>query len=110
VASSGALSGTPLSPDVGANSFVVSATDASGTSTNATMTIEVTPAPPIILAVSLGDEGVDLSWTGGIAPYQIQAATNLFAPVWENWGSPINGNSMIIMPTNTAQFYQVQGQ
>ena len=110
VAANGALSGTPLSPNVGANSFTVNATDPAGTATNATMTINVTPAPPIVSTLSLANGGVQLSWTGGIAPYQIQTATNLATPDWVDFGSLIDGNSILITPTNAAQFYQIDGQ
>ncbi|HEV2328345.1 MAG TPA: protease pro-enzyme activation domain-containing protein [Verrucomicrobiae bacterium] len=110
VAANGALSGTPLSPNVGADSFVVSATDPTSSSTNATMTINVTPAPPIVLNVSIQGANVVLRWTGGIAPYQIETTTNLISPNWNNFGSPVNGGNMTIAATNAAMFYQVVGQ
>jgi hypothetical protein len=110
VAPNGALSGTPLSPNVGTDSFVVSATDPTGVSTNATMTIKVTPAPPIILLVSLNGANLMLSWAGGIAPYQIQTTTNLVNPNWIDLGNPVSGNNTTIIATNAEMFYQVAGQ
>lgn len=110
VASNGALSGTPLSPNVGANSFQVSATDSSGSSTNATMFITVTPAPPIISAITPQGANLLLSWTGGISPYQVQMTTNLENPNWSDVGGLVGGNSLTISPTNTATFYQILGQ
>jgi hypothetical protein len=110
IAADGTLSGTPLSSDTGNNSFVVSATDPAGSTTNATMTIDVTPAPPIISTISFQNGNLVLSWTGGIAPYQVQMTTNLVQPIWTDIGSPIGANSMTITPTNTATFYQIYGQ
>ena len=45
VSSSGSLSGTPTSPDVGTNNFTVSVTDSGGLSNTATMFITVNGAP-----------------------------------------------------------------
>jgi len=109
VASNGTLSGTPLSANVGTNTFVVSATDPSGSSTNAAMAIDVTPAPPIVSTISFQNSNLLLSWTGGIAPYQVQMTTNLVNPIWNAIGSSINANSMTITPTNVATFYRVYG-
>lgn len=46
VASNGALSGTPLNPNAGANNFTVRVTDATGTTDDATLQITVGPPPP----------------------------------------------------------------
>lgn len=110
VAANGALSGTPLTPNVGTNSFVVGATDPIGSTTNATMTINVTPAPPIFSTISPKNAGLVLSWTGGIALYQIQTTTNILTPNWNNFGDPISGSNAALVPTNMAAFYRVIGQ
>jgi len=110
VAGNGTLSGTPLSPNVGTDSFIVSAADSTGSSTNATMTINVTSAPPIISKVSIQGTSVVLSWTGGISPYQIETTTNLGNASWNNFGSPVSGNNMTIAATNAAMFYRVVGE
>jgi hypothetical protein len=68
----------------------------------------VTPAPPIALKVSIQGPNLVLSWTGGIAPYQIETTTNLVN--WSDLGGPVDGNSMTTAPTNFATFYQVIGQ
>ena len=95
---------------MGANSFVVSVTDPGGLSSSATLTINAAPAPPIISTLSFQGANLLLSWTGGIAPYQVQMTTNLAGSVWENIGGPINGNSLALSPTNAAAFYQLYGQ
>ena len=108
VASTGALSGTPLSGDVGNNVFVVQVTDPGGLSSTATMSVQVIAAPPIILsAVSQGDS-MALSWSGGIAPYQVYMSADL--ATWQTFGSPIPSNSVVVPFTNNAAFFQVSGQ
>jgi hypothetical protein len=110
VANNGALSGTPLSGDVGTNTFVVSATDPRGLSSSATMQITVVAAPPIDASVSAQGAQLLLSWTGGIPPYQVQTSTNLGDPSWQPFAGPISSNSLSLNPTNSAAFYRVVGQ
>jgi hypothetical protein len=110
VAANGGLSGTPFSSDVGTNSFVVRATDPGGLSGSATLNITVTPAPPIMAAVSLQDTNLLLDWTGGIAPYQVQMATNLISPDWQAVGAPASATSLLLPATNAAAFYRIVGQ
>ena len=110
VAANGALSGTPLSADVGTNLFVVSATDPGNLSASANVTIVVEPGAPIVLNVEIQTNQLVLSWTGGISPYQVQQATNLSNPVWENFGGTLSGNSLQLTATNGSAFYRVMGQ
>jgi hypothetical protein len=37
-------------------------------------------------------------------------ATNLVSPVWQNVGAPINANTLMVLPTNGATFYRIEGQ
>lgn len=110
VASNGNLSGNTVSSNVGINSFVVSVTDSGGLSDTATMNLNVLAAPPIVTSAVLLGNNLTLNWGGGISPYQVQMTTNLLAPNWQNWGSPIGGNSLLISPTNPAAFYRISGQ
>jgi hypothetical protein len=110
VAPNGALSGTPLSSDVGANSFGVSATDPGGLSGSAALNITVTPAPPIIATLSLQDTNVSLNWTGGIPPYQVQMTINLPALAWQPVGPPTNASGLLTPAGDAAGFYRVLGQ
>jgi hypothetical protein len=109
VAPNGALSGTPLSTNIGTNSFVVSVTDSGGLSNIATMNIDVTPAPPIVSAISTQAGGLQLSWSGGIGPYQVQATPDLSTSNWQNIGT-ISGNSFSVTPSNAVMFYRIIGQ
>ena len=109
VAPNGTLSGTPISSDIGNNSFVVSVSDAGGLSGTATMNIAV-GSVPIISTISLQGGNLLLSWTGGNPPYQVQTTTDLASPNWQDFGGPISSNTLSITPTNDTTFYRVGGQ
>jgi len=108
----GTLSGTPFSADAGTNTFLVSVTDPGFLSNTATMRIFVQGTTPILatLASQPDPSQLLLTWEGGVSPYQVQQATNLDNPVWENFGPTTSGNSLSLMPTNQAAFYRVLGQ
>lgn len=110
VASNGNLTGTPWSADAGTNVFTVRATDTSGLSTTATMNLIVLPAPGIILSAGVQGANLLLTWTGGITPYQVQVATNLLNPAWQNLGTPVSVNYLMVSPTNGTAFYRVNGR
>jgi hypothetical protein len=110
VSTSGILSGTPLSPDAGANSFVVSATDTGSLSNTANLYIQVESAAPIVSGLTNNADNIVLNWSGGIAPFQILMSTNLTDPIWIDIGDSINSNSFNIAPTNPAAFYRISGQ
>lgn len=110
VAANGALSGTPLSPDIGTNNFNVSVTDPGGFSSTATLNIAVTAAPPIISGISAQSGSLLLNWSGGIAPFQVQMTTNLVNPVWQDVGGTTTSASLAITPSNSATFYRILGQ
>ena len=104
----GALTGTPAIADTGTNSFLVSAIDLGGLSSQATMYLNV--VGPISLSIAQQGTQITLSWTGGNPPYQVQAASTLASPVWTNLGGPIGTNTLILTPSSTASFYRVQGR
>ena len=110
VATDGTLSGTPLSPDAGPNSFVVSVTDPGNLSNTATMNILVQGAPPIVTSLTVQTNQLLLSWSGGIGPYQVQQATDLGNLVWQNLGGLVSSNSVALSPTNDGAFFRVVGQ
>lgn len=110
VQGNGVLSGTPLSADVGDNGFVVSVTDSGNLSGTATMNIAVTAAPPIVSSISRDSTNLVVQWTGGIAPYQVQVATNLSVTHWDNIGGPIGSNSFNITPDLSESYYRIMGQ
>jgi hypothetical protein len=108
VAANGALSGAPASANLGANAFMVLVVDSGGLSAVANLSINVTPPP---LVVSLLQQGTNLmmTWTGGMAPYQVMTTTNL-GSAWQNVGSPGNATNMVVTPSNASAFYLIQGQ
>ncbi len=110
VGTDGTLSGTPLSSVVGTNSFVVSVTDPGNLSNTATMNLAVLPAPPIVISITNSTAGIWMNWSGGIAPYQAQMATDLTANNWISIGGLISSNTFFIAPTNPAAFYRIVGQ
>jgi hypothetical protein len=110
VAANGTLSGTPLSANVGTNSFVISATDPGGLFTDGTLNITVTAAPPVVSTMSFQGGALQLNWSGGVSPYQIQMTTNLANPDWQNVGGTMTGGTLSITPSNAATFYRIIGQ
>ena len=106
----GALSGEPLSANVGTNVFGVSVTDTYGLSNSATFTVGVFPAPPIVISLTGTPTNLWLSWNGGIAPYQTQMSTDLTSTNWTNLGGVINSNTINLGPGNPAAFYRILGQ
>jgi hypothetical protein len=110
VAGNGVLAGTPLSAQVGTNSFVVRASDPSGLFSNATMNLNVTAAPAIVLGFTRQVPNLALSWSGGVPPYQVQSTTNLASPIWEDVGGTTSGFNLLLTPSNAAGYYRVFGQ
>ena len=108
VGTDGTLSGTPAVADIGSNVFTVSLADTNDRSSTATMTITVVPLP----SISLSTQGTNivLKWSGGQPPYQVQMATNLVNPAWQDVGGLLNTNTLLLTPTNAAAFYRIQGQ
>jgi Putative Ig domain len=111
VGADGQLSGTPLPTDVGDDTFVVSVTDPGGLSNTATMDIVVSSGTQIISTLAPQPDGtLQLNWSGGTGPYQVQATTNLVTPDWQNVGDPVSGGSIFITPTNDTMFYRILEQ
>ena len=110
VATNGALSGTPAVSDIGPNSFSVSLTDTNGWSSTAILNIAVVAVPLVVSASSSLGGDLLLSWNGGQPPYQVQMATNLVKPVWQDFGGPVTNTTLLVAPTNAAAFYRIQGQ
>jgi GH25 family lysozyme M1 (1,4-beta-N-acetylmuramidase) len=106
----GTLSGMPSSADVGTNTFVVNVTDPFTLYSTATMMIAVQTPPPIVATLAVQPGQLLLMWTGGSGPYQVQVATDLINPIWQNFGPPTFGSSLSLTPTNDTAFYRIQGQ
>jgi hypothetical protein len=66
-------------------------------------------SPPIIATASRAGSNFILNWSGGIAPYQVQIATNLGAPLWQNLGAPVSSPPVSLSPSNQAAFFRILG-
>ena len=110
VSSAGALSGMPISGDAGLNTFAVSVTDTGSLSNVATLNINVQPAAPIISGIVNTSTNILLSWTGGIAPFQVQMSTNLAETNWVIIGDLVSSNTFIVTPGDPGDFYRIMGR
>jgi hypothetical protein len=110
IGSNGLLSGTPANSDAGTNTFVLSAIDPGGLTTNATLFIDVIGTPGITAFISLQGANALLSWSGGTPPYQVQTTADVTTTNWLSFGPSLNTNSLILSATNTAAFYRIIGQ
>ena len=110
LAPAGDLSGTPLSMNVGTNTFGVSVRAADGRSNSATFYITVRPAPPIVPSISSTPTNLWLNWSGGIAPFQVQMATKLAGSNWVNASGVLRSNTLLLQPAGPAAFYRIVGQ
>jgi len=110
MASNGSVSGTPLSANAGTNNFTVRASDSSGLFTTSSLNIVAVAATPIFLSADWQANSIQLSWSGGVPPYQVQSTTNLAGLAWENLGPPTSDNSTTVTLTNGAAFFRVYGQ
>ena len=110
VAANGALSGVPVSTNVGINAFTLNVTDGTGFSSNSVMSINVTPAAPLVLTITPQGPGLMLNWSGGVAPYQVKMATGFNSAAWTNVGTLTPTTNMTVTPSNSSTFYRVQGQ
>jgi subtilase family serine protease len=110
VGGNGALSGTPLSADVGTNTFLLRVTDPIGLADSATMSMVVLAAPRIALRVSMQGNQLALDWTGGISPYQVQWASDLGHPNWQSIGSLVLSQTLVLPATNAKTFFRIQGR
>ncbi|HYG22531.1 MAG TPA: LamG-like jellyroll fold domain-containing protein [Verrucomicrobiae bacterium] len=108
VSANGNLSGTPLSSDAGTNTFNVRVTDGHLMDT-ALMHIHVLSAANITATIVTESSDLQLRWTGGIPPYQLQMRTNLEAGDWTTIGEAIFGNELTVTPTNAAAWYRILG-
>jgi hypothetical protein len=110
VAANGALSGTPSYSDIGSNSFVISVTDPGGLSGSATLNINVTSVAPAFTAFQSQGTNLTLAWAGGNPPYHVEMSTNLAPGSWTDISGPIDSNTLVVVPSNAAAFYQITGQ
>jgi len=108
VASNGTVTGTPYSLNGGTNTFVISATDLAGLTASDTLFVNVTTVP-ILVTITNQPPRVELIWSGGLPPWQVQSSTNLADPVWQNVGGANSTTNRYLVPSAPGTFYRIQG-
>ncbi|MBI4324680.1 MAG: PQQ-binding-like beta-propeller repeat protein [Chloroflexi bacterium] len=53
------------------------------------------------------DGSLEIRWTGGAPPYQVQSCSDLTAGSWQSEGEPTNGLSVTLQTDGTAKFFRV---
>jgi hypothetical protein len=71
--------------------------------------VVITVTDAITITIARSGTNVDLSWTGGVAPYVVQQASALPAITWNDLVT-LNGNSTNLPVTNMTGFFRVKGQ
>ena len=67
-------------------------------------------ALPTVSTINWEGANLRLEWIGGNPPYQVQLKRSLNDSEWLNLGGTTSSNSLLIVPTNGAGFYQIQSQ
>ncbi|MSU57242.1 MAG: hypothetical protein EXS35_03505 [Pedosphaera sp.] len=67
---------------------------------------DVSLAQPVINNITASDGQITLSWSGGRASYQVQAAARLFGN-WVNIGAPTSNNVAVIPMNGSQAFFRV---
>jgi thiol-disulfide isomerase/thioredoxin len=80
-----------------------------GTSSSVTSAaVNFTVATQVATKMTRQGTNMLLTWTGGTGNYQVQVATNLVNPNWQNYGTAGPSTSQVITCTNRAAFYRVR--
>ena len=94
------------------NNYSVIITSASGSVTSSVVVVNV-ELPPVTTGRSTNVGGITFTWgsTSNLV-YQLQYATNLISPGWQNIGAPITATNNLIstsdIPSGSQGFYRVQ--
>jgi len=74
--------------------------------------VNFTVGAPIALVAKFTTQGPNLvlSWSGGSGNFQVQCATNLFKPSWQNIGAAGPGTNLTLVRSNKMCFYRVLQQ
>lgn len=67
------------------------------------------PPPPFVLNVTRSGGSLNLTWSGGTPPYQVQSSPTMATGSWVNVGTSTNATSATVTPTATRVFYRVRG-
>jgi sugar lactone lactonase YvrE len=95
------------------NHYSVVITSASGSVTSSVVTLNL-QLPPVAPAFTVSNGVCTFTWSAASNQmYQLQCATNLVAPVWQNLGSPVTATSNVLSATDSLgadcqRFYRVR--
>ena len=62
-----------------------------------------------ILSITRANESVNVTWTGGVAPYSLERSTNITSALWETI-STTTGNSVSVPADRTEVYFRVRSQ
>jgi len=66
--------------------------------------------PPVITSARRSSQGLAISWTGGVPPYQVYVSTNLIdSASWRPVGSPVSGTNADVPLSGPVNFVKVGG-
>jgi len=78
-----------------------------GTTSSDSAPVNFTVASPLVPKLISQGTNFLLRWTGGAGTFQVQVATNLSTPVWQNYGTAGTNQSLTITAANRAAFFRV---
>lgn len=68
----------------------------------------IPPASAFVLNATRNGGALNLTWSGGTPPYQVQTSPSMAVGSWTNVGSSTNATSLTVSPTGTRIFYRVR--
>lgn len=72
-------------------------------------TFTFTVAIPFVSSLTLSNGVLTLEWSGGVAPYQVQTATNLGTPDWQNLGPETSSTSLSLPVGDSPAYFRIVG-
>ena len=70
----------------------------------------ITVSQPIWITTTLTGTNLNLTWTGGLAPYLLQQSETLAASIWSHGVLTTSSQNATLPITNASSFFRVQGQ
>jgi hypothetical protein len=71
--------------------------------------IGLAPLPPLMItSVAPSTQGLAITWSGGLAPYQVYASSNIIG-AWQAVGPPVSGTNADVPLTGPVNFLRVSG-
>ena len=71
--------------------------------------VTTTELPMLASLEEIGDHW-ELTWSGGLPPYQVQMSTNLAGAYWQDVSGLLSNNRYLVTPSSAVEFYRIQSQ